>query len=235
MVRDVGKWGNWITERLKEDPDIKIDIFIVEGTNTGSSRVPLTPKDAMDIVRRISSAHKPIIATLHGLDLEYAYTLVKLSAEFNSNCYVASTQTAKLLEKIPELPLKPKLVEGYVNYPTLWEKVTLDQIEENSIILAPYWEVVDFLKNLSLTTGLTGYPVAIVSEPEPEIEEASEYEVIANWLSSMGVQYYRIRASGHYYPYQLKSLLSIVKPKRKVEVIHTLRPELLHALIEKTH
>ncbi|MEM3710055.1 MAG: hypothetical protein QXL46_04015 [Nitrososphaerales archaeon] len=227
------KGGLDLLTYLSENPDLKIDIFIVEGTNIGSSRAPLTPNDAMDIIKRIYSAHKPIIATLHGLDLEYAYTLVKLSAEFNSNCYVASSQIAKLLEKIPNLPLKPELVEGYVDYPTLWKKVALDEIEENSIILVPYWEVVDFLKNLSSTTGLIGDPVAIVSEPEPEIEEASEYEIIANWLSGMGIQCYRIRASGHYYPYQLKRLLSLVKPKRKIEVIHTLKPELFQALVEK--
>ena len=40
--------------------------------------------------------------------------------------------------------------------------------------------------------------------PEPEVEEASKHRVVANRISEMGVQAYRIRASGRYYPYQLK-------------------------------
>jgi len=50
--------------------------------------------------------------------------------------------------------------------------------------------------------------------PEPEGEEAVEYSVMVNWFRVLGVWYYRIRASGHYYPYQLKTILEAIKPKR---------------------
>ncbi|MBO3754614.1 MAG: hypothetical protein FGF53_07060 [Candidatus Brockarchaeota archaeon] len=62
------------------------------------------------------------------------------------------------------------------------------------------------------------------------MEEASEYEVIANWFSRMGVEFYTIRASGHYYPYQLKTILKTIKPKKKIQVIHTEKPELFYIL-----
>lgn len=131
------------------------------------------------------------------------------------------------------MPLKPKLIEGYVDYPAFWEKIKINEVEKNSILLVPYREIVDFLQSLSSTKGPITDLVAIISEPEPEIEKASEYGVIANWLSTMGIQHYGVRVSGHYYPYQIKSMLSIVKPRRKVEVMHTLRPELFHTLLER--
>jgi len=53
-----------------------------------------------------------------------------------------------------------------------------------------------------------------IGEPEPQVEEASKYGVIANWLSRIGIQAYRIRVSGHYYPYQLKTILGTIKPKK---------------------
>jgi hypothetical protein len=56
--------------------------------------------------------------------------------------------------------------------------------------------------------------LAIISEPEPQIEESSEYTVIANWFLTMGIESYRIRASGHYYQYQLKTILDKVKPRK---------------------
>jgi len=54
--------------------------------------------------------------------------------------------------------------------------------------------------------------------------------VIANWLSKIGIQFYRIRASGHYYPYQLKMILNIINPKKKTEAIHTEKPKLFYSL-----
>jgi ribonuclease J len=70
-----------------------------------------------------------------------------------------------------------------------------------------------------------------MSEPEPQIEEASEYEVIANWLLKMGIQFYRIRVSGHYYPYQLKTIIKSIKPKEVIP-IHTLYPNYLENTIK---
>lgn len=218
--------GQDLLNFLNENRDIKVDIAIVEGTNMGSSGLPIAPKEAIDIIRRLALVHKPVVATLHGLDLEYAYALIKLATELNLSCYVTSTQTAKLLERVAELPTEPKLIEGYADYPSRLEKAALEQIEENSLILASYREVVDFLKDLSSVNDIARNSVAIMSEPEPEIEEASEYNVIANWLSRMGVQFYRIRVSGHYYPYQLKTIMQTIRPKEVIP-IHTLYPEYL--------
>jgi ribonuclease J len=226
--------GENLPSFLDQNRDIKVDTLIIEGTNVGSSRLPIAPIEATTISKRLVSSHKPIIATIHGLDLEYTYALMKLAAELNLNCYIASNQTAKLVENVLKLPLKPKVVEGYVTYLTTMEKITLEETEKESLFLVSYREVIDFMKDLNATNNLVKDAVAIVSEPEPQIEEASDYDVISNWFLKMAVEYYRIRVSGHYYPYQLKNILNIIKPKRSIKVIHTERPELFYNLLERS-
>ncbi|MEM4536524.1 MAG: hypothetical protein QXP92_04725 [Nitrososphaerota archaeon] len=59
-----------------------------------------------------------------------------------------------------------------------------------------------------------------LSEPEPKIEEAQEYQIIMNWLITLGVNTYLMRVSGHYYPHELRAIINMVKPKITY-VIHT--------------
>ncbi len=214
---------------LSENPDIKVDTLIIEGTNIGSSRAPLSPNDAIGVIRRIALSQRPLLLTLHNLDFEYAYSMLKMSGELGLNCYVASAQIARLLERMPELPAEVNLIEGYTDYPTMRKKVPLEEVGENSLVLISHRDIIDLLRDPNFSLSRQGSPVAVLSEPEPEVEEALEYDVIANWLSAMGVQHYRIRASGHYYPYQLKDLISAIKP-RSIKPIHTQFPDLLRRL-----
>ena len=46
-------------------------------------------------------------------------------------------------------------------------------------------------------------------------------------------QSYRIRASGYYYPYELKTVLDIIQPK-KVIPVHTERPKMIYALATRS-
>jgi ribonuclease J len=133
---------------------------------------------------------------------------------------------AKILERIQKPKAELKVIEEYVDYPTLLKKTSLEDIEEESLILTPYREVIDLLRELHSKGSLKGETVAVLSEPEPEREEHIEYGAFANWFAKLGIQNYRIRASGHYYPYQLKEIIEAIKPK-EIRPIHTLRPELL--------
>ena len=68
---------------------------------------------------------------------------------------------------------------------------------------------------------------AILTTPEPlEAESEVEEETLAYWLYSLGVQVYRVRLSGHYYPHELKTILNTIKPKKLVP-IHTRHPSLI--------
>ena len=224
--------GQSLLDFLSKNKDIKVDTLIIEGTNFGSDRFPLTPVNAIEAIKRLASSHAPLIATLHGLDLEYAFALMKAASELNLKCYVASEQIASLLESMPKLPAELETIEDYVQNITSFEGTTLEDVEDKAIYLASYREIVDFIKDLASFGKLTREVAAILSEPEPQIEEASEYDVIANWLSVMGVNTYRVRVSGHYYPYQLKSIMDVIKPS-KVKAIHTINPNLIYNILGK--
>ncbi|MGC9095460.1 MAG: hypothetical protein ACP5IM_07670 [Candidatus Bathyarchaeia archaeon] len=211
---------------LEENRDIKIDTLIIEGTNIGSDRIPITPIEATKIIKKLAKNRKQLLATLHSLDVEYAYMLVSMADEMKMQVAIASVTLAKLLEKIPNLPLKPQAIEEYVDYPAPFPKTPIENVEEKTLILVSYREIVDLIKDLNLTGSLSKDCLAIISEPEPQIEEGSEYSVIANWFSTMAIESYRIRSSGHYYQYQLKTILEKIKPKKRIEAIHTEKPKL---------
>jgi len=224
--------GEDLLTYIGENPDIKVDTLIIEGTNIGADRTPLLPRDALEIIKRIVFTYRPIIATLHMLDLEYAYALLKLAEELGLECLLISPWMVKMIEKIPKPETELKVIEEYIDFPTLLEKTSIEDIEKESIILTPHRGAVDFLRDLKRRGVIEENPVAILSEPELEREEPMEYDIVANWFSRLGVQHYRIRVSGHYYPYQLKEIIQTIKPK-KIEPIHTLKPELMY-IISKT-
>jgi ribonuclease J len=227
------KGGEDLFTYLSENKDLRIDTLIIEGTNIGSSRPPITPSEASKMIRELASNHRPLITTLHSLDIEYAYFLAELSSELNLKCYLASEHTASFMEKSLNQLLKPVILEEYVSYPTFLEKSTLDEMEEQSLILVSYREVVDLLRDIASTKpSLLKDAVAIISEPEPEKEEAVEYSVHANWFLKVGVQHYTIRASGHYYPYELKKILAEIRPKN-VLPIHTERLRLFSRILDR--
>lgn len=214
---------------LEENPDLRIDTLIIEGTNIGSDRTPLLPRDAIEIVRRIASLQRPMIATLHTLDLEYAYAILKIAEDLDLECLLTSPSMIKILEKIQKPKVELKVIEEYVEHPTLLEKTSIEDTEEESLILAPYREVVDLIRDLRSRGSLYDAAVAVLSEPEPEREEHIEYGALANWFARLRIQHYRIRASGHYHPYQLRGIIEAIKPK-EIKLIHTLRLSRLHSI-----
>jgi ribonuclease J len=219
---------------IEDNKDIKIDTLIIEGTNIGSSRIPITPTEATKIIEKLAKNRRQILATLHSLDVEYAYMLASMAEEMKMQLAIASVSLAKLLERIPNLPSKPQVIDEYVDYLTPFEKTTIENIKEKTLTLVSYREIIDLIKDLSLNGSLSKDCLAIISESEPQIEEGSEYTVIANWFSMMGIESYRIRASGHYYQYQLKTILEKIKPKKRIKIIHTEKPWLFLKNLKET-
>lgn len=209
---------------LEENKDIKIDSLIIEGTNIGSDRIPLSPTEAMKMVGKLAKNRKQLIVTSHSLDVEYAYALMSLAEKSGIQVMIASSFLAKLLEKIPNLPTKPQIIEEYVDCLTKFPSTSLEDVEGRALILVSYREMVDLIKDLNFNRILSSDCLAIVSETEPQIEEGSEYQVVANWLSLMGIEAYKIRVSGHYYQYQLKTILEKIKPRKSIKLIHTEKP-----------
>ena len=48
--------GESMLEFFSNNRDIKVDTLVIEGTNVGSSRVPIAPKEATDIVKKLVSS-----------------------------------------------------------------------------------------------------------------------------------------------------------------------------------
>jgi len=226
--------GDDLLTFIEDNKDIKIDTLIIEGTNIGSGRIPITPTEATKIIEKLAKNRKQILATLHSLDVEYAYMLASMAEEMKMQLAIASVSLAKLLERIPNLPSKPQVIDEYVDYLTPFEKTTIENIKEKTLTLVSYREIIDLIKDLSLTGSLSKDCLAIISESEPQIEEGLEYTVIANWFSMMGIESYRIRASGHYYQYQLKTILEKIKPKKRIKIIHTEKPWLFLKNLKET-
>ncbi|MEM4282783.1 MAG: MBL fold metallo-hydrolase [Candidatus Woesearchaeota archaeon] len=230
--RELNK-GDDLFNYIEENKDVKIDTLIIEGTNIGSDRFPISPTEAAKIIRKIAKNRKQLLATLHSLDLEYAHMLVSLAEEMGLQVAVASVSLVKLLEKIPRLSLKPHVIGEYVDYITPFSKTSIDSIKEETLTLVSYSEIVDFIKDLSLTGSLSDDCLAIISEAESQTEEGLEYAVIANWFSMMGIESYRIRASGHYYQYQLRAIMEKIKPRKSVKIIHTEKPQLFEKKLKE--
>ncbi|MEM1674731.1 MAG: hypothetical protein QXI56_07670 [Candidatus Bathyarchaeia archaeon] len=217
--------GIRMLEYLSENRDVRVDRLIIEGTNLGSIRAPISPAEEEAMLRKIIAAHTLVIATMHPLDLEYILLLDRLALQAGRNIYVASEGAAKLMEAAANLRTEPKIITDYVKILSRFEGASLTDLDENSILIASYHEVIDVLRDLRDADGLPRGSAAVLSEPEPRVEEAQEYKAIRNWLLKLGAQAYLMRASGHYYPHEVKTIISIIRPKR-IDIIHTKTPRL---------
>ncbi len=103
-----------------------------------------------------------------------------------------------------------------------------EMIEHRGIIITDY-ETIDIAR--LLLRHSTSKPIAaIIVSSEPATEEYSiEIKKQLEWFRLAGIQPYRLRVSGHYYPYELVGVLKLLKPKRIIPV-HTKYPELIITL-----
>ena len=214
---EVMRGGQSMLNYIRENRDIKVDLLVIEGTNLGSARPPISPMEEQAMLGKILSGHSLVVATAHPLDFEYAYFLLKAGRPV----YLASEHLAKLLETAPHLPTEPKLLTEYVKAPLSFQSADLEELGDNALVLASYYEAVDLIRDLASNNALPRNSAVLISEPEPSIEEAQAYGVMMNWFARLGVQAYSMRVSGHYYPHQLKSIIDTIKPK-EVCMVHTL-------------
>ena len=99
-------------------------------------------------------------------------------------------------------------------------------IENNALIILSYFEIFDLIRKFEPDDKHKKRMVSILTEPEPGKEEIFEYSVMSRWLSLYGIHSYRIRVSGHYYPFEIGEILRLNKFK-KILPIHTEHPDIL--------
>jgi ribonuclease J len=223
--------GPSLLEYMANQRDIRIDVLLIEGTNFGSDRMPISPKDSLEIMKRIGTHHEHAIVTTHYLDVEFLLATIKLAQDLNRECFVLSEPVAKILHTIG-VNSKIKVVEDFAVTPAFPSITLQEAFEEPSMLIASYYEIVDLCRKISKTEIGEKAIASIITEPEPSTEEMVEYEVVNRWLLRTGIQPYRLRVSGHYYPFEIDKILKTIKPKSVIPV-HTERPELMKTFLQK--
>ena len=172
-----------------------------------------------------------VVATTHNLDLEFVNALVRTAIRHGFRPFLASERLAIMLSTVEFCKSEEiRAVSDFVGALVSFETVLLeDVLEDKFLLLTSYYDIVDVIRYVRNYGSRLTDLAAIISEPEPQGEELMEYDVIVRWFQLFGLQPYRIRASGHYYPYELKTILDVIKP-RKLIPVHTEKPEMLYTL-----
>jgi hypothetical protein len=90
-------------------------------------------------------------------------------------------------------------------------------------------DVDEFVKALRLDEKVAHRHDPVIPEQGRQYfsaEEMVEYEVVNRRLLRSGIQPYRLRVSGHYYPYEIYKILKTIRPKQVIPV-HREHPELM--------
>ena len=227
-------------EFIEENEDVKVDKLIIEGTNIGRLLTPIKPIEAQGIIGRLFEKGKLTFIALHQLDIESLLLIASLKKSHRKNLLIASPRLTKVLEalissnpKIRRALEKAEVLEDEVKHSTIFTKTSMSDIKREPAkycIITDIARLDEMLRKFEpLSQNLVMAPV-ILMITEPTSEEAIfDMEKLIRWLSLYGVQPYTVRISGHYYPYQLKTIIQTIKPKEVIP-IHTLYPEYLHAL-----
>ena len=218
------------------EENIHIDYLILEGTNLGSPLTPLTGKCLNDALSNLLEQEKPIVVAVHNQEIENILLVAKKAVEKGKELVVVSNRLADLLDfwknRLEMLnTLKINVLSSIVETPhmnlEILDEISLEEKLNEYILIADLWHIIDLLRTLDPYRIPPGSP-AIMLTSEPRQEEAVYSESLAlRWLRQLNLQPYRLRISGHYYPYQLKTLIKTIKPKNIIPV-HTENPELLY-------
>jgi ribonuclease J len=222
---------------FEENPDVKVDKLVVEGTNFGRPVWPLSWSDALPLLRRLLAVKGPLLVALHRLELDLLAALLDELKAAGRRVVVASE---KLLDTIElwfgRLGLP---TEGLLRDPSLAERPSFIELAgyedlrdpSSYTVVADLYELVEFARDAAREVELGG-GLALLMLSEHEGEEGVEEAVALGWLRRLGLQPYRLRVSGHYYPHELAKLLQLAKPRELVPV-HTEDPALVIELFRR--
>ena len=218
-----------------------IDIALIEGTNIGGIETPIGPEEFKSVFNKILMESGLVVISIDPLDFEMLTTISELASLNGRTVVVAS---ARVVDIIPQWLESFEFTKGLELAISMeLEKPSLVPVQHVSIrqdvlknpgeylLIQEPTGFLDMLRQMRLwgekpPTGTT----AVLTTPEPlEAESEVEEETLASWLYSLGIQVYRLRLSGHYYPHELKKILKTVKPQ-KLFPIHTKHPKLMLTL-----
>ncbi len=216
-----------------------IDLALVEGTNIGDVETPMGPEEFRSIFNRILMESELVVVSIDSLDFEMLTTISELALLSNRTVVVASARIVDILpqwlesfEFINNLELALSMeLEKPSPIPVQYASMDQDILKnpEKHLLIQEPTGFLEMIRQMRLWgTELPSETTAILTTPEPlEAESELEERILASWLYSLGIQVYRLRFSGHYYPHELKKILKVIKPQRLIP-IHTKHPELMH-------
>ncbi|MEL9908256.1 MAG: MBL fold metallo-hydrolase [Desulfurococcus sp.] len=217
------------------------DFALLEGTNIGGVETPIGPEEFRSIVNRVLMGGGLSIISLDPLDFELLTAISELALSNGRTVVIASSMIASVLPQwftsefnVGNLKLAVATeLEEVSAVPVDHVSLKQDVFEDPSSYLLVQ-EPVGFLEMLRQMRvwgeRLPRDATALLTTPEPfEAESEVEEETLAYWLYMLGIQVYRVRLSGHYYPHELRSILDVVKYRRLIP-IHTRHPKLMHTL-----
>ncbi|QIW23759.1 MBL fold metallo-hydrolase [Sulfolobus sp. S-194] len=216
-----------------EEKGLTTDVLIIEGTNFSSHNLPVTSNYFIEQLFNIFKSHSNslLLVSIDSLDAEAILSMLEIARLYGRTPVIEGrrlTNMAKVWVDLAGVNLDiHQLGTEELNFNVIME----DEIKKNPsqyVILSSKGDILEFARKANLGKG--SVVISLSAEAPSESEENENVE--DNWLKMLGFIIYRLRMSGHYYPFELKEILDTIKPK-KVIPIHTEVPSLMCEYIEQ--
>jgi len=239
-LNDLDLYSSNMTEYFENNRDIKIDTLIIEGTNFGQITTPMDIRIIKSLIKSVSD--EMMFLAVHPLEFELILFMITELKKLGKDVVIACERTAEILDEYSkqlsgiweELENVFTLID-IVTKGTIFNSIDISSIENNPlkhVIILDVRHITDYLRLFDVEKIPLGSPVIMLTSEPFEEESIHREEVLLRWLNYYGFQPYRTRISGHYYPYEFKKIIKLIKP-RKIIPIHTRRPELMYELASR--
>jgi len=221
--------------------DTEIDVAFIEGTNIGDAETPIGADEFRSIINKLLMRNSLVTISVDPLDFEMLTAVSELATFAGRTLVLASPRIIDLAPIWLE-EFRPKLDSGLgvamelekpVMFPTELISIRDDVFRSpgNYLVIQEPVGYLDMLRQMRLwEERLPIDSITVLTSPEPlEAEAEAEEIALVTWLLSLGVQVYRVRVSGHYYPFEFQKLVRAIKPRTLVP-IHTKHPGIVHSL-----
>jgi len=206
-----------------EEKGLDTDVLIIEGTNFSSASSPIQPHYFLEQMNNIFDSHENslIMISADPVDLEDLATLLLIVKNRNKIPVFLGSKLVKMSSlwnsRFQIIDKAYQFEEG--------NSIEFEILDEEEIKRSPQDYVIFTAKSNLINLGrelsdISKGSVIISLSTETKSETGEDESVEDNWYRTLGFIIYRLRISGHYYPYELKQILNTIKPK-KVIPIHT--------------
>lgn len=214
------------------------DVLVIEHTNILDGEVSSEAEVEQKVQSVVDKAGGLVISDFSVVDIDRYKTFSRVAERVGRNLVVTPRRAfmLKMMEEDPRIAM-PKLEDTYVlrserKQTRAWEElvygifknVTIEELsssQRSTILLIPPTDIESLLR-IDPAPG----SIYICSSSEPYDEEMEmDFERLMNWLDFLGIPFYRIHASGHVMPLQIRQLIEATSPKMLIP-IHGKHPDL---------